>query len=290
VFHQGEPWEYLEQYLKDGEEYIGISAFKDVPATVQRKWLDEAFSVLTNDKGEPIVKVHGFAITNQPFLVRYPFYTCDSTTWSLGPGYGHILVPPLQPRDMTKFDWSERPIRFVASGVQQMNPGAQTKQTEILGDKMMEVVVKFLHEEVGITLTDARYDTNGRRRAFLAYFMGLADHCAVEYFEDRTNRHCPVKRKPLPRAHVKIMFATTFKNKTWAKLMTEVGANTRLVSYWETRDRTDEEFETFVRTGVCLAGRTINKTNDLKKNWRSEGYLNFRRLKLAERLKRTEEE
>jgi hypothetical protein len=283
VFHQGEPWSYLEQYLKDGEPYIGISAFKDVPASVQRKWLDEAFSVLTNDDGKPIVKVHGFAITNQPFLIRYPFFTCDSTTWSLGPGYGHILVPRLQARDMTKFDWPERPIRFVASGVEQMNPGAQTKQTEQLGKMHLAAVTKFLEEEVGITMTDARYDTNARRRAFLVYFMRLAEHCHVTKFKDRHwDLHCPVKLRPFKLGPVKIMFATTFKNKTWAKLMTEVGANTRLVSYWEVRERTDAEFEHFVTHGTCLAGRTISKTTDLRKNWRAEGYRNYRRLRLAQ--------
>lgn len=295
VFHQGEEWKWLERYIDDGEPYIGISAFKDVPASSQRKWLDEAFTVLTNKDGNPVCKVHGFAITNIPFLLRYPFHTCDSTTWSLGAGYGQIPVPPLKSHEKSEFNWTGTPIRYVFSGVQQKNASGNNKQLEAQRDKAYGAVKRFLEEECGITVTEARYDTNARRRAFLIYYMRLVEHLHLARFEHRQHEHAtkhPValKKKAITFPHPFIMFASTIKNRTWAKLMTDVGANTRLVSYWETRERAGEEFEHFIETGTCLAPtRTNKRNNDVGRLFYSEGYLNARRLRLAERVEENEQ-
>ena len=37
------------------------------------------------------IKVHGFGISKVDLLVRYPFYSCDSTAWLVGGQYGTIV-------------------------------------------------------------------------------------------------------------------------------------------------------------------------------------------------------
>jgi hypothetical protein len=65
-------------------------------------------------------------------------------------------------------------------------------------------------------------------------------------------------------------------HKEWAKIMNEVGANDRLLSYWLLKDRPNEVLHDFVRNGTC--GEYVQ--SKLKQNWASENYRNRRRLGL----------
>lgn len=70
VFHQGEPWSLLEEYVSTSQ-YVGLGfqrPIKDEPA-----WLDGCFQRIPER-----VWVHGFAMTN---YMRWPFRSTDSTTW-----------------------------------------------------------------------------------------------------------------------------------------------------------------------------------------------------------------
>ena len=65
----------LKKWVKQGQDYIGIGN-DSTPI------LNNVFSI-TRDK----IKFHGFAMTNKGLLEKYPFYTCDSTTWLVGSIY-----------------------------------------------------------------------------------------------------------------------------------------------------------------------------------------------------------
>lgn len=58
----------LKKWVDEGQEYIGLG-------NDSTYLLDKIFS-LTKDK----VKYHGFAMTKDELIVKYPFYSCDSTT------------------------------------------------------------------------------------------------------------------------------------------------------------------------------------------------------------------
>lgn len=91
-FHFGEPYQYLQYYV-DNYEYLalgvaGNSGLKLMP------WLDECFSkYICDDKGFPLVKVHGFAVTSLKVMVRYPWYSVDSTSWVVNGRMGSIFMP-----------------------------------------------------------------------------------------------------------------------------------------------------------------------------------------------------
>lgn len=70
VFHQGEPFSLLQEYIA-GSDYIGLGFQR--PIKDEAAWLDECFSLIPEGKW-----VHGFAMTN---YLRWPFRSADSTTW-----------------------------------------------------------------------------------------------------------------------------------------------------------------------------------------------------------------
>jgi hypothetical protein len=48
---------------------------------------------LTDEKGMPKIKVHGFGLTSLPLMLRYPWYSVDSTSWVITGRLGSIYVP-----------------------------------------------------------------------------------------------------------------------------------------------------------------------------------------------------
>lgn len=76
TFHYGSPGEELAR-LCETHDYIALGGL--VPMARNKKqtyaWLDYCFSII-KDKA----KVHGFGVTGH-VLLRYPFYSVDSTSW-----------------------------------------------------------------------------------------------------------------------------------------------------------------------------------------------------------------
>lgn len=93
VFHGGEDWKWLNKLI-DNYEYIGIAASRLATGTSERYgFLDDCWKRLLDNKGNPIRKVHGFALTSPEIMIRYPWHSLDSSTWGQFGVYGHILVP-----------------------------------------------------------------------------------------------------------------------------------------------------------------------------------------------------
>ena len=282
VFHQGDPLHYLEQYLKDGETYIGLSCNKFVRPDEQRRWLDMVFSIITDGEGRPFVKTHGFALTAFPHITCYPWYTVDSTTWSLTPGYGQIIIPVWKDG---KWNYREQPTRIAISGVTHKSVSSQKKQFENLGPQEREHVTRYLEEVVGTTVPEARYGTNERRKCMLVYYKHLCEAIRDIRFTGARARlsgpdHYDASHmKPLKPFNLILMFATSL-NREWSELMNAVGSNDRLLSYWEMKDRGDDILAQYVLTGT----HGVYKKQALRQDW-SETYLNKRRLLLLAKIK-----
>lgn len=107
VFHQGEQFRWLHQYIAHGCKYIGISPANDRSTGEKRLWLDRVFSEIVDPEGWPVIKTHAFGVTAIPLLLRYPWYSADSATWVLTSARGRILVPKVG-RDGS-FDYSVAP-------------------------------------------------------------------------------------------------------------------------------------------------------------------------------------
>lgn len=93
-FHQGEDTKYLEHYVENYEYIcVGGMASKRFNYNTTIANLDTYFTLVCSSSGIPKVKVHGFGITAIPMVLRYPWYSVDSSTWVVFARYGKIIVP-----------------------------------------------------------------------------------------------------------------------------------------------------------------------------------------------------
>ena len=92
VFHQGEDMKWLKRMVKQ-IPYIGVSPANDKTTQQKILWLDECMDYVTDNQGTPIVKFHGFGVTSLRIMLRYPWYSVDSTSWVVTGRMGSIYIP-----------------------------------------------------------------------------------------------------------------------------------------------------------------------------------------------------
>jgi hypothetical protein len=92
-FHTGEDERYLELYIQN-YEYITLGGMVGSSAKQLAVWLDRIWDrYLVDGAGKPRVKVHGFGLTSIPLMERYPWYSCDSSSWIQSAAFGSIVSP-----------------------------------------------------------------------------------------------------------------------------------------------------------------------------------------------------
>jgi hypothetical protein len=74
VVHFNSDMKWLKKYMDD-YEYIGIGGVgQEVNVREYVAFGDRVFSFISDDKGMPLYKIHGFALTSPSLLHRYPWY------------------------------------------------------------------------------------------------------------------------------------------------------------------------------------------------------------------------
>lgn len=92
-FHYGEPWDLAEYYVRN-YKYITIGGMVPIPNNKLELWLDELWDrVLTDRDGYSRTKVHGFGLTARKLMKKYPWYSCDSSSWVQTAANGAIVLP-----------------------------------------------------------------------------------------------------------------------------------------------------------------------------------------------------
>lgn len=82
VFHTREDPRWLVKYIDEGYDYIFIGGMVPETTAWLRDWLDRLWTkYLALPNGQPRVKVHGFGLTDQSLMFRYPWHSVDSTSW-----------------------------------------------------------------------------------------------------------------------------------------------------------------------------------------------------------------
>lgn len=110
VYHYGEEFKWAEKYINE-YDYIGVGGVaRGIPVGSLRALLDRVFDY--REKKGLKTKVHGFGITGYQFMMRYPWYSVDSTTWLKQAGFGRILLPRF---NAIKQDWDYMSTPFVIS-------------------------------------------------------------------------------------------------------------------------------------------------------------------------------
>jgi len=90
-FHTGGDWKYLDHYIENYDYMAlgGLVGFKNPTG-----FLDIAFGkICDNPEGMPKVKVHGFGVTSLKIMMKYPWYSVDSTSWVMTSRMGSVYVP-----------------------------------------------------------------------------------------------------------------------------------------------------------------------------------------------------
>jgi hypothetical protein len=94
VFHYGEDIKWLQRILKRNYEYISLGGMVPISTGDLIHWLDDLFThYLCDSDGMPIVKVHGFGLTSLRLMLRYNWWSVDSTSWVLTGRMGSIYIP-----------------------------------------------------------------------------------------------------------------------------------------------------------------------------------------------------
>ena len=92
VFHCRENTKWLKA-LVDKYEFIALGGMVPESSAFLRVWLDELWGdLLTKPNGEPRLKVHGFGLTAFDLMMRYPWFSVDSTSWVLTGRFGSIMM------------------------------------------------------------------------------------------------------------------------------------------------------------------------------------------------------
>jgi hypothetical protein len=142
VYHIGEDRKWLELMLSEGCDYIGLGGLVGVPSAARRQWLDGVFDRITDDKGMPIVKTHGFGMTAVPLIFRYPWYSVDSTTWIRITANGAIYLPAYE-NGQFRFDRVPKTVTVSARSPKQAADG---KHANTFSPAMRKILDQWLVE------------------------------------------------------------------------------------------------------------------------------------------------
>lgn len=92
-FHFGEDERYLEWYVAN-YDYITLGGMVPISTPQLIIWLDRLWEkYLTDDAGRPKIKVHGFGLTSSVLMLRYPWYSVDSSGWVQASSRGQVRFP-----------------------------------------------------------------------------------------------------------------------------------------------------------------------------------------------------
>ncbi len=91
-YHYGEDIKYLKYYV-DNYEYFALGGMVGGSRNQLEYWLDNLWwKYLVDQKtGKAIIKIHGFGLTSEKLLMKYPWYSADSVSWVLTGRYGSVF-------------------------------------------------------------------------------------------------------------------------------------------------------------------------------------------------------
>ncbi|MFD9351601.1 hypothetical protein ACFWCO_23565 [Streptomyces diastaticus] len=156
TFHLGSPWPVLEQ-LCASHEYIALGgmALHAVGAAKQRPlmaWLVRAFTI-ARDHG---TRFHGFGLTSAQIVKHLPFYSVDSSSYTMGQRWGLVYL-------WDAHAWKMRDILF--RNPTEVRPHAQLLTRHGL-DPAAVIDPAFMRPGTGTATADRRAITAASARAY----------------------------------------------------------------------------------------------------------------------------
>lgn len=213
TFHYGEPVKWLRRYLSK-YDYIALGGMVPISTRDLLKWCDHLFAhYLTDKEGMPIVKVHGFGMTSLTLMLRYPWYSVDSTSWSMTGNMGVIYVPV---KRHEQYDYTRRPFHINVS-TRSPNLKDKNKHLETLSPNVKKMVLDYIDAK-GFILGSSRfvkrkstYKLKEDESWFGSEFDGVR---TVEVIKERGLRNCHILRRLLNLEYMKDL-EKTFPKWPW---------------------------------------------------------------------------
>lgn len=141
VYHYGDPKHFLTHYLNK-YDYIGLGGMVPIPSKKLGVWLDELFGgPLKGKDGYPIVKVHGFGLTEFRLMFRYPWYSVDSSSWVIMSRTGSIFMPICKGKT---YDYNQPPLRVSVSNKSPNLKNVNKAHFENLTPNQKTIVLNYL--------------------------------------------------------------------------------------------------------------------------------------------------
>lgn len=173
VIHYGTPIKWLNRHLDAGYDMIGLGGIgKGTSLKAYMRWADKMFERVcpTNNDRMPIARIHGFAMTSHMLLMRYPWYSVDSSSWTKFASYGILYVPHFR---NGSFNFQERPYSTFCSLESPRNKHVG-KHIDTLAKKERDVILRWL-EHINVPLGDKdnwgiRSSSYARTSANLKFF------------------------------------------------------------------------------------------------------------------------
>ena len=141
-FHFGEPFKYLVYYVQN-YDYVALG----VAGNIGKKlvpWLNNCFSkYICNERGLPKIKVHGFAVTSLSLMLRYPWYSVDSTSWVVTGRMGSIFIPRYR---NGKWVYDENSWKIAVSNRSPSKEEAG-KHITTLSPVQKQILLDYIHEK-----------------------------------------------------------------------------------------------------------------------------------------------
>lgn len=171
VFHHNEPEKFLHYYL-DKYDYLALGGLaKAVRKGAIIRWLDYVWSTyLVDTKGKPKIRVHGFGQTSIDYIMRYPWYSIDSTSWLLPGVYGKIFVPY---STAGGYDF-HRPPRIVQ--ISDDAPGSSKSNSGHFNSMSAEgqAYIQTWVASVGVDFSEAKKNHIARASVNIEFFKAIA--------------------------------------------------------------------------------------------------------------------
>lgn len=91
VYHIGEDVSNLQRMIDFGCEYVALGGLVGKSKKQKVEFLDFVFEYIKNSNN-PNLMTHAFGMTSKDLLVKYPFTSCDSTSWMIPGNNGQIAT------------------------------------------------------------------------------------------------------------------------------------------------------------------------------------------------------
>lgn len=153
VYHmeddRGQTAKWLYKYLEK-TDYVAIGAIANKSVMARKMSLDRLWEDhLVDNQGYPIAKFHGFGLTSNVIMTRYPWFSVDSTSWVQYGKFGIVLVPG---RTHGEYDYTKTVRKYVVSKrspskTAVVNTGRRNPHIDNLGEDEREQFEEYIKEK-----------------------------------------------------------------------------------------------------------------------------------------------